>query len=57
MVVIHVEVSAKPEMVSLFEIALAEVSSAAADLEGCKKYQWFRVPATHQDFVIYAEFD
>ncbi len=57
MVLVHIEVSAKPEVVSFLEIALAEVAASVSEQKGCLKYQWLRVPGSPADFVVYAEFE
>ncbi len=56
-VLMHVEISAKPELVSFLEIALAEVAASVSEQEGCLKYQWLRVPGSPAEFVVYAEFE
>jgi len=56
-VIMHVEVAAKPQLVSFLEIALAEVAATVREQEGCLKYQWLRVPGSPAEFVIYAEFE
>jgi quinol monooxygenase YgiN len=57
MVLMHIEVAAKPNLVSFLEIALAEVAASVREQEGCLKYQWLRVPGSRNEFVIYAEFE
>lgn len=56
MIVIHIEVAARPDLVSFLEIALAEVTSLVTEQEGCLRYQWLRVPGAPTDFVVYGEF-
>ena len=57
MILMHIEVAAKPNLVSFLEIALAQVAASVREQEGCLKYQWLRVPASPAEFVVYAEFE
>jgi quinol monooxygenase YgiN len=57
MILVHIEVAAKPNLVSFLEIALAEVAATVREQEGCLKYQWLRVPGSPAEFVVYAEFE
>jgi quinol monooxygenase YgiN len=57
MVLVHIEVAAKPNLISFLEIALAEVATSVREQAGCLKYQWLRVPGSPNEFVVYAEFE
>jgi len=57
MVLIHVSVTAKEDMVSVFERALRGVVDDARQTAGCVKYEWYRAPDSSQGYVIYGEFD
>ena len=57
MVVMHIEIKAKPERVAFVEIALAEVAADVRQQDGCLEYQWLRKPGSPAEFVVYAEFE
>jgi quinol monooxygenase YgiN len=57
MVLIHVSVTAKEDTVSAFERSLRGVVDDARQTAGCMKYEWYRVPDSGQQYVIYGEFD
>src|SRR6185436_451772 len=57
MVLIHVSVKVKGNIVSAFEQNLRGVVDDARKTMGCIKYEWYRVPDSTQEYVIYGEFD
>ncbi len=57
MVLIHVSVQTKGNVVSEFERTLRAVVADARKTAGCIKYEWYRVPDSPQEYVIYGEFD
>jgi quinol monooxygenase YgiN len=57
MIVIHVSVKTKGNIGSEFERTLREVVDDAHRTAGCIKYEWYRVPDSPQEYVIYGEFD
>src|SRR5262245_20766883 len=57
MIVIHVSVTAKAEVIKSFQISLQEVVTEARSVAGCTKYEWYHVPNSTQSFVIFGEFD
>lgn len=57
MVLIHVFVKTKVNVIGEFEQALREVVDDARKTMGCIKYEWYRVPDSHGEYVIYGEFD
>jgi len=57
MVIIHVSVQTKGNVVSEFERTLRAVVDDARQTAGCIKYEWYRVPDSSQEYVIYGEFD
>jgi quinol monooxygenase YgiN len=40
-----------------FERTLREVVDDARETTGCIRYEWYRVPESPQEYVIYGEFD
>ncbi len=57
MILIHVSVKTKGNVVNEFERTLREVVDDARKTAGCIKYEWYRVPDSPQGYVIYGEFD
>lgn len=57
MVLIHVSVKTKGNMVSEFERTLRAVVDDAHKTAGCMKYEWYRVPDSSEAYIIYGEFD
>lgn len=57
MILIHVFVKTKGNVIGEFERALREVVGDARETAGCIKYEWYRVPDSQQEYVIYGEFD
>jgi len=57
MILIHVSVKTKGNVVNEFVRTLREVVDDARKTAGCIKYEWYRVPDSPQRYVIYGEFD
>lgn len=57
MIVAHVSVTVKENMVSDFERVAREVVEAARQAEGCVKNEWYRVPDALRQYDFYGEFD
>jgi quinol monooxygenase YgiN len=57
MILVHVSVKIKADVASDFEPALRQVVTDARTTVGCVTYEWYRVPDSSQEYVIYGEFD
>ncbi len=57
MVLIHVSVKTKGNVVGEFERTLRAVVNDARQTTGCLKYEWYRVPDSPEAYIIYGEFD
>ena len=57
MVLIHVSVKTREDVVNKFECTLREVVRNAGKVAGCIKYEWYRIPDSPQGYAIYGEFN
>ncbi len=57
LVVIHVSAIAQQDKIQAFEEALHAIVRDAAAMEGCLRYEWYRVPDEPAKYAIYGEFD
>jgi quinol monooxygenase YgiN len=56
-VVIQVSVKAKTESVERFEQILREVVAQAREVDGCRRYEWYRSPDEERAAFVYGEFE
>lgn len=57
MILIHVSVKTKEDVVGEFERNLRQVVADAQKIAGCVKYAWYHVPDSPKRYAIYGEFD